>query len=74
MSKGFYGSGSRTFGSRRSTPGSSGSSWSTLAPVDLAGLVQLNLPAFDAVVSTEVVEHVYIQHGNVLICFTLNHG
>ena len=56
------------------------------APADPASLLQLQLPAFDAVVSTEVVEHVYsprqwaaaayaaLKPGGVLICSTPYHG
>ena len=56
------------------------------APADPAALRQLHLPAFDAVVSTEVVEHVYsprqwaaaayasLKPGGVLICSTPYHG
>ena len=56
------------------------------APADPAALAQLQLPAFDAVVSTEVVEHVYsprqwataayasLKPGGVLICSTPYHG
>ena len=56
------------------------------APADPSELAQLNLPAFDAVLSTEVVEHVYsprqwaaaayasLKPGGVLICSTPYHG
>jgi 2-polyprenyl-3-methyl-5-hydroxy-6-metoxy-1,4-benzoquinol methylase len=56
------------------------------APADLAALAQLQLSAFDAFVSTEVVEHVYsprqwaaaayasLKPGGVLICSTPYHG
>ena len=56
------------------------------ATADTAAIAQLQLPAFDAVVSTEVVEHVYsprqwaaaayaaLKPGGVLICSTPYHG
>jgi 2-polyprenyl-3-methyl-5-hydroxy-6-metoxy-1,4-benzoquinol methylase len=56
------------------------------APADPLQLAQLHLPAFDAVVSTEVVEHVYsprqwaaaahaaLKPGGVLVCSTPYHG
>ncbi|MCP9825036.1 bifunctional 2-polyprenyl-6-hydroxyphenol methylase/3-demethylubiquinol 3-O-methyltransferase UbiG [Synechococcus sp. EJ6-Ellesmere] len=56
------------------------------APADPAALAQLQLPVFDAVLSTEVVEHVYsprqwaaaayavLKPGGVLICSTPYHG
>jgi 2-polyprenyl-3-methyl-5-hydroxy-6-metoxy-1,4-benzoquinol methylase len=56
------------------------------ATADTAAMAQLQLPAFDAIVSTEVVEHVYsprqwaaaayaaLKPGGVVICSTPYHG